>query len=348
MNCKHIEALIPAFALDALSPEEEQAVENHLDECSWCAGQARIHRDVAATLALAVDQELPHSRVLVGLKKRIAAEEAPSETAPEKPPGRFFRRRPLSVIGAFVYAGALMALLLLGGVLAFTLRTSGQMDNLHDANAALTQQVTDLQQHNTSLSDELNRLMDHNSEMGERVSMLHEESSEVNADVDDLVTGNEALYEQVGALADSGKEMMNVLRTQQSIVTMLTLPDTHVLTLESDAGAIQGNLMMNLDQSWCVFVATGLVAPPRNHQYKVWLGRDEREHLVAVLTIDDMGWGQVLISPEMPMAEYHWVGVTVEPAEGSVSQGRRGDLLLWGEIRLANPLNPGIPRPGTR
>ena len=29
MNCKDIEALIPAFALDALSPEEEQAVESH-------------------------------------------------------------------------------------------------------------------------------------------------------------------------------------------------------------------------------------------------------------------------------------------------------------------------------
>ena len=347
MNCKDIEALIPAYALDALSPEDEQAVERHLDECSWCSGQARILRDAASTLSLAVDQEPPHPRVLTGVKKRIAADEASAETSTERPPGRF-RRRPLSVIGAFVYAGALMALLLLGGVLAFTLRTSGQMDNLHEANAALTQQVTDLQQHNSALSDELNSLMHHNSEMGERVTMLHQESSQVNADVDELVSGNEALYEQVDALADSGKEMMNVLRTQQSIVYMLTLPGTHVLKLESDSGAAQGNLMMNLDQRWCVFVATGLHTPPHNHQYNVWLRRDRHEYLVAVLAIDEMGWGQVLIVPEMPMAEYHWVGVSVEPAEDASLQGRRGDLVLWGEISLADPLYPGIPRAGSR
>ena len=346
MNCKDIEALIPAFALDALSQEEEQAVERHLDECAWCSGQARIHRDVAATLSLAVDQKPPHPRVLAGLRKRIAADEAADEAAPQRPPG-LFRRRPLSIIGAFVYAGALMALLLLGGVLAFTLRTSGQMDNLHVANAALTQQVTDLQQHNSALSEELNSLMHHNSQMGERVTMLHQESSEVNADVDELVSGNEVLHERVGDLADSGKEMMNVLRTQQSIVYMLTLPGTHVLKLESDTGAVQGNLMMNLDQRWCVFVATGLNTPPHNHQYNVWLRRNGDEYLVAVLSIDEMGWGQVLIAPEMPMAEYEWVGVTVDPM-GTASQGRRGSLVLWGEIHLADPLYPGIPRAGSR
>ena len=55
--------------------------------------------------------------------------------------------------------------------------------------------------------------MDYNSQMGERVTMLHKESSEVNADVNELISGNEVLHERVGALADSGREMMNVLRT---------------------------------------------------------------------------------------------------------------------------------------
>lgn len=344
MNCKDFEALIPPYALDALSPEEEQAVERHLNECSWCSGQARIQRDVAATLSLAVDQKTPPRRIFASVKKRIAADEAAAETSPESPPSRF-RRRPLSIIGAFVYAGALMALLLLGGVLAFTLRTSGQMDNLKDANTALTQQVSDLQQHNSALSDELNSLMYHNSQMGEQVSMLHQESSEVNADVDELVSGSEALYEQVDALADSGKEMMNVLRTQQSIVYMLTLPDTRVVTMQSDTGGVQGNLMMNLDQRWCVFVATGLHAPPQNHQYNVWLRGGGQEYLVAVLTIDEMGWAQVMISPEMAMAEYQWVGVTVEPTTRAEALSRRGDLVMWGEISLANPLYPTAPRP---
>ena len=341
MNRKDIEALIPAYALDALDPEDEQAVESLLDESSWCAGQARIHRDVAATLSLAVDQKSPHPRVLAGLKKRIAAGEAAAETAPQRPPGRF-RRRPLSIIGAFVYAGALMALLLLGGVLAFTLRTSGQMDNLQETNAALTQQVSNLQSDNAALSDELSRLMEHNSEMGQQVSKLHQNSSEVTEDMDDLVSGRKELHEQVDALADSGKQMMNVLRTQQSIVYMLTLPETRVLSMQSDSGVVQGNLMMNLDQRWCVFVAVGLTPPPRNHQYNVWLRRGQHDYHVAVLSIDEMGWGQVMIAPEMAMAEYEWVGVTVDPADAS-TQGRRGSLVLWGEIHLANPLYPPTP-----
>ena len=345
MNCKDMEALIPAYALDALSPEEEQAVERHMDGCSWCSGQARIQKDVVAALSLAVEQNPPPSRVLAAVKRRMA--EAAAPPAPERPPSRF-RRRPLSMIGAFVYAGALMALLLLGGVLAFTVRTSGQMDNLQETNAELTQQVSHLQQDNSALSDELSRLMDHNSEMGDSVSKLHENSSEVNSDMDELVSGSEALYEQMDALAVSGREMMTVLRTQQSIVYMLTLPDTRVLTMESGSGGVQGNLMMNMDQRWCVFVATGLNPPPHSYQYNVWLRRGQDEHHVAVLTIDEMGWGQAMISPEMTMAEYQWVGVTVESIADAGPQGRRGDLVLWGEIHLANPLYPGLPRTGSR
>ncbi len=345
MNCRDFEALIPAYALDALDPEEEEAIERHLDECAWCSGQARVHRDVAAGLSLAVEQTPVPARVLSGVRRRIASAERAAEPVVERPRSRF-RRRPLSVIGAFAYAGALIALLLLGGVLAFSLRTSGQMDNLQVANAALTQQVTDLQTHNTALSEELGRLMEHNSAMGERVTRLHEESSGVTKDMDELVSGSSALYEQMDALAVSGREMMDVLRAQQSIVYMLTLPETQVVTLESEAGAVQGNLMMNLDQRWCVFVATGLNAPPHDHEYSVWLRRDEHEHLVAMLAIDERGWGQVLIAPEMPMAEYHWVGVTMEPMEGVGAQGRRGDLVLWGDMTLANPLYQGMPRVG--
>ena len=347
MNCKDFETLIPAYSLDALEPEEEQALERHIDECSWCAGQARIHRDVAAGLSLAAEQTTPPRRVFASVMKGIAATEtaAAAMATPEKPPGRF-RRRPLSIIGAFAYVGALMALLLLGGVLAFTLRTSGQMDNLQETNSALTQQVADLQRDNTALSDELSRLMHHNSQMGERVTKLHEDSSEVTADVDELVSGNESLHSRVDDLASSGKEMMSVLRTQQSIVYMLTLPETRVLTMESDSSAAQGNLMMNLDQRWCVFVATGLNPPPHNHQYNIWLRRDEHDYHVAVLTIDELGWGQVMIAPEMTMAEYEWVGVTVDPANAA-PQGSKGSPVLWGHIKLADPLYPEMPTSAT-
>ena len=343
MACKDIEGLIPAYVLDALGDEEVLQVESHLAGCTWCSGLVRTQLEVAANLSLAVEQVTPPRRVWARTKQRIAANPpnpvAARETAVER-----FRRRPVSIIGTFVYAGALIALLLLGGVLAFTLRTSGQMEDLKETNRALTGQVGELQQDNDALSSELAQLMDHNSEMGEQVSKLNEDSSVVTAEVVGLISGSKALSQQMNDLAISGQELLSVLRTQRSIVYMLTLPNTRVLSMEtrSDASA-QGNLMLNFDNQWSVFVATGLNPLPLTQQYNVWLRRGNEEFYAGVITIDDMGWGIALLAPDLTMAEYQWVGVTVESISGSGQPSRRGELVLWGELSLAGPLYPASP-----
>ena len=348
MACKDIEGIIPAYVLDALSDEEVLQVEDHLAGCTWCSGLVRSQREVAANLSMAVEQVPPPQRVLARTKQRIAANPptpvAPRETAVER-----FRRRPISIIGTFAYAGGLIALLLLGGVLAFTLRTSGQMEDLKETNRALTGQVAELQQDNDALSNELNQLMDHNSEMGEQVSKLNEDSSVVTAEVVDLISGSKALAEQMNELAVSGQELLSVLRTQRSIVYMLTLPDTRVLSMESRTGpSVRGNLMLNFDNQWGVFVATGLNPLPLTQQYNVWLRRGDEEYYAGVITIDDMGWGIALLSPDLTMAEYQWVGVTIESIGRSGQPSRRGELVLWGELSLSDPLYFTSPGASTK
>lgn len=46
-----IEDLLGAYALDAVDPDEAEAVERHLGECPRCADEVATHREVAATMA---------------------------------------------------------------------------------------------------------------------------------------------------------------------------------------------------------------------------------------------------------------------------------------------------------
>jgi anti-sigma factor RsiW len=53
MTMKHeeIEELLGAYALDAVDPDEAEAVDRHLVDCPRCRAEVAAHREVAATLA---------------------------------------------------------------------------------------------------------------------------------------------------------------------------------------------------------------------------------------------------------------------------------------------------------
>ena len=72
-----IEALLGAFALDAVDADEREIVEDHLRECPRCRAEVEQHREVAAHLAFA------GSSAPEGLWTRIAAELEPAESEPD-------------------------------------------------------------------------------------------------------------------------------------------------------------------------------------------------------------------------------------------------------------------------
>lgn len=73
MSHVELEELLGAYALDAVSPEESEAVELHLRECPRCRQEVLTHREVVAALAQ-VGADAPE-----GVWQRIAGslEEAP-------------------------------------------------------------------------------------------------------------------------------------------------------------------------------------------------------------------------------------------------------------------------------
>jgi anti-sigma-K factor RskA len=91
----HIElrGLIPAYALDALSPEEAREVEAHLPTCDECRRELILMRDVASELAVAVQKVDPpvalRTKILQAIDSRdwtVTIPETPAVPRAPTPP----------------------------------------------------------------------------------------------------------------------------------------------------------------------------------------------------------------------------------------------------------------------
>ncbi|MGP3954244.1 anti-sigma factor [Streptomyces sp. 7N604] len=90
-----VHTLTGAYALDALSPQEREAFEEHLAECEACAREVRELRATAAQLGLAsavpvppgMKDEVMRRITTVRQVEPVRRAEAPSAPAPAPPPG---------------------------------------------------------------------------------------------------------------------------------------------------------------------------------------------------------------------------------------------------------------------
>jgi anti-sigma-K factor RskA len=109
-----IEELLGAYALDAVDPEEAQAIEAHLLECPRCRAEVAQHREVAAHLVGSPTGDVP-----AGVWDLIASElgEVPPPVPIEVALGaRRRRNRPARVLTGLAAAAVVALLALLGGL----------------------------------------------------------------------------------------------------------------------------------------------------------------------------------------------------------------------------------------
>ena len=142
MDCKEAEELLPAYALNALSPEEEALVEAHLDACPWCVTILQEHREVTATLARAAELLEPSQRI----KERTIR-------AAQKSNKRQGARKPLFTAGSLALGTASLAILLLAAVIAIGFYMSRQIDDLQQENANLSFQIIRLAEDNGKIME---------------------------------------------------------------------------------------------------------------------------------------------------------------------------------------------------
>jgi anti-sigma factor RsiW len=118
--------LLGAYALDAVEPDEAQAIDDHLRDCPRCRGELAEHRETASLLAHASADAPP------GVWDRIAGSlEQPAPVVPYMASPRHRTRRP---IPALVAAAAALVVI---GALGLQVRDQRQrIDDLSSAIAA--------------------------------------------------------------------------------------------------------------------------------------------------------------------------------------------------------------------
>ena len=144
MDCREAEGLLPAYALNALDPEEMALVENHLETCPWCPSLLQEHLQVAAALSRAAEPIEPPRGLKVSTLRNVERQvrQRHRETRP-----RF------STVHLMQGAAASIAILLLATVIGVGLHTSNEMDDLQDENTDLTTRVAQISQTSEELMD---------------------------------------------------------------------------------------------------------------------------------------------------------------------------------------------------
>jgi anti-sigma-K factor RskA len=109
-DCRNIEPLLAAYALDSLEGEERAQVDAHLPACPDCRARLAEYRAVADGLLMAVPAAAPPARLRQGLVDRIG-----KSTDPKSAPAE--RRARRSSPWSFAFGLGLAAMLLVNLVL---------------------------------------------------------------------------------------------------------------------------------------------------------------------------------------------------------------------------------------
>ncbi len=126
MNCKEFEDLSGAYVLDAVTPAERLAAEEHLATCAGCAKLVRELRNVAGLLPLAAPQVNPPEQ----LKQRVMSA-IQQESGRSLQPVRLESRRRKPQWGVRLLAvAAVLAIVLLGGMTVWNVGLQGQVATL--------------------------------------------------------------------------------------------------------------------------------------------------------------------------------------------------------------------------
>ena len=127
-----------------------------------------------------------------------------------------------------------------------------------------------------------------------------------------LVLSNLLLWQRVDNLSDS----------QQHLVTV-SLQGTEAIP------QAVGMLVMSEDGDYGVLVVDGLPDLSERQQYQLWLIEDGQRTSGGVFSVNEDGYGSIVLSVDQALTTFSAFGITIEPAGGS--PGPTGIKVLGGE-----------------
>jgi anti-sigma-K factor RskA len=130
---------------------------------------------------------------------------------------------------------------------------------------------------------------------------------------------NVALQLQVQAQAQTITALRAQLTTQEAVVHVLAQGTPLARPLAGDAPAPQahGTIYIDPDGTTGLLVVRDMPPPPAGKVYQLWLIHDGQRASGGLFSVDERGYGVLVIRAPQPLRTYQAVGVTAEPAGGS-------------------------------
>jgi len=109
--------------------------------------------------------------------------------------------------------------------------------------------------------------------------------------------------------------------------------DAHLIELEGEEGApsAEGYVYISDDGREGTLIAEELPALTNDQVYQVWLIRDGSRTSGGVFSVSDDGYGSLRINSSSPLNSFSSIGVSIEPAGGSISP--TGEKVLGGKLK---------------
>ena len=257
---------LEAYTLNALDPEEEQAVADHIDQCPSCA--ALVEQDLQVALALA--DSVPQAALPASLRTpNLDVTDVPSiqnswVSVSTPRPSRSWSRVSWTVTRR--WAARLSPVVALVAVIAVALSVV--------LNLQFFGQLDDMQSENLRLQHQLDQGI---------------------ATTDALARSSEAVSRMEG----------NLQRWQQTSYA-LAEPGNHTLVLAPARPGIdsKGTLVMSEDGREAILMASDLAHTQPDEVYHVWLTRGGQWYWAGEMNVDERGWGTMPLNSPESLLEY--------------------------------------------
>ena len=292
-NVEHPEDLLEAFSLDALDPEEESRVSDHLGGCLRCALIAESYQQAAAFLVSTVESHTPPDSVRVELLAAVAPAVRPARERPAReflaPPGpslltRLLDSRFLRVLTPVTAAAAVV---MIAFALTMNVRTSDLIGELQDENASLRDQLDS-----------------NHATISANFSVVSDSSDKALTNIQEL---RDASY------------VMAMAANQSLLLEPLT-----------DGSPSQGVLLTSAEGDRAVLMVSNM-RREADTAYNVWLFRDGERHWAGTVNVDSRGWGTAALDPPDSLSQYEMVGLTMD--QGPDVSSEEEDLLLQASLQ---------------
>ena len=145
-----------------------------------------------------------------------------------------------------------------------------------------------------------------------------------------LLSVNIGFLLQSQSLLGQGQEALAQQQAGQTAIAIASYPSSKVAVIDEDG--LRGTFVYDPDLPVGVMYVWGLQPPREDQAYQAWLVDPQGNRVDGgLLTFsEDPGFGWLMIEAPMPIAEFSRLGVTLEPAGGSV--GPTGPRILGADL----------------